>query len=369
MSSLPPNPETQLIPPICIAGPTAVGKSATAIQLAQELDGEIVSFDSMQVYEEIHIGTAKPTPEELDLVPHHLISVIPLTQPFSVSDFVQLARETILDIQKRGKAPILCGGTGLYFRAYFEGLGEAPPSDPQLRAKLEQTPLEQLLEELEQVDPATYHRIDRQNPRRVIRAVEVFRLTGKPYSRQRAKWKSDTQEKLDIQKSSKIPDTQISANAPNFDTQESNPAYSDTDKVSDTQDLSVGRILDTQDWKSTILQILDTRKTTAEQETKSPLIFGLIRPREGLRERIETRVDQMIEAGLVEETQRLLKKYPTWSLTALQAIGYRQIVEHLNGQYDLPTAIQTIKTRTWQFAKRQKTWLRNQMDVIWLNQN
>lgn len=351
------NPETQLIPPICIAGPTAVGKSATAIQLAQELDGEIVSFDSMQVYEEIHIGTAKPTPEELDLVPHHLISVIPLTQPFSVSDFVQLARETILDIQKRGKVPILCGGTGLYFRAYFEGLGEAPPSDPQLRAKLEQTPLEKLLEELEQVDPATYHRIDRQNPRRVIRAVEVFRLTGKPYSRQRAKWKSDTQAKLDIQKSSKIPDTQISRLGEQ-DIQNPRAAHS-----------NIGEVLDTQNWKSSILQILDTRKTTAEQETKAPLIFGLTRTREKLRERIEERVDQMIEAGLVEETQRLLKKYPTWSLTALQAIGYRQIVEHLNGQYDLPTAIQLIKTRTWQFAKRQKTWLRNQMDVIWLNQN
>ncbi len=327
--------------PICIAGPTAVGKSATAIQLAKELDGEIVSFDSMQVYEEIHIGTAKPTPEELNFVPHHLISVIPLTQPFSVSDFVQLAREKVLDIQKRGKAPILCGGTGLYFRAYFEGLGAAPPSDPKLRAKLEKTPLGQLLEELERVDPITYHRIDRQNPRRIIRAVEVFRLTGKPYSQQRAQWKSwksDTQAKLDIQKTG-------------------------------ADHSGAKEVLDTQNWTSSILRILDTQKTEPRQASAQPFIFGLTRSREDLRERIESRVDQMIEAGLVDETQRLLEKYSTWSLTALQAIGYRQIVEHLDGQYDLPTAIQLIKTRTWQFAKRQKTWLRNQMDVIWLNQN
>lgn len=328
------NPETKLFTPICIAGPTAVGKSATAIQLAQELDGEIVSFDSMQVYEEIHIGTAKPSPEELDLVPHHLISVIPLTHPFSVSDFIRLAQEKILDIQKRGKTPILCGGTGLYFRAYFEGLGEAPPSDPELREELEQTPLALLLEELQQIDPVTYNRIDRQNPRRVIRAVEVCRLTGKPFSQQRARWKSDTQTKLDIQ----------------------NPGATHS---------YTGEVLDTRNWKSTILQILDTQ----EKNPETPLIFGLTRSREALRERIEMRVDQMIQDSLVEETQHLLQKYPTWSLTALQAIGYRQIVEHLNGQYDLPTAIQTIKTRTWQFAKRQKTWLRNQMDVIWLNQN
>lgn len=295
---------------LCIAGPTAVGKSATALRLAEELNGEIVSFDSMQVYEGIHIGVAKPSEEELQRVPHHLVGFVPLTQKFSVADFVSAAKKVVQEIQSKNRLPILCGGTGLYFRAFFEGLGEAPPSDPTLRQTLESKPLEELVAELKNLDPLTCETIDLQNPRRIIRALEVCLITGKPFSQQRAAWERER----------------------------------GTENGSDNG--------------------------TANQQTHNPSqpqIFTLIRNREDLRDRIERRVDQMIEAGLVEETRQLMNKYKDgWALTAMQAIGYRQIIQRLKGNTTLEAAIQDIKTRTWQFAKRQKTWFRNQMPTTWI---
>ncbi len=295
---------------LCIAGPTAVGKSATALRLAEELNGEIVSFDSMQVYEGIHIGVAKPSEEELQRVPHHLVGFVPLTQKFSVADFVSAAKKVVQEIQSNNRLPILCGGTGLYFRAFFEGLGEAPPSDPSLRQTLESKPLEELVAELKTVDPVTCENIDLQNPRRVIRALEVCLLTGKPFSQQRAAWERER----------------------------------GAENGSDNG--------------------------TANHQTQNPSqpqIFTLTRNRDDLRERIERRVDQMIEAGLVEETRQLMNKYKDdWALTAMQAIGYRQIIQCLKGTTTLEAAIQDIKTRTWQFAKRQKTWFRNQMPTTWI---
>ena len=182
--------------PIFLAGPTAVGKSAVALALAEQIGGEIISVDSMQVYRGLDIGTAKPSAAERARVPHHLIDVAELTEPFDAAKFVTLAQQAVAEIQSRGRVPIFCGGTGLYFKAFLDGLGEAPPSDEKLRAELEATPLAELLRELEQRDPATFARIDRQNPRRVIRAVEVIRLTGKPFSEQRARvgrecWRAD----------------------------------------------------------------------------------------------------------------------------------------------------------------------------------
>jgi tRNA dimethylallyltransferase len=174
--------------PIFLVGPTASGKSALALALAEKIGGEIISVDSMQVYRGLDIGTAKPNPEERALVPHHLIDVVDLTEPFDAARFVELARRAEADIRARQRVPIFCGGTGLYFKAYLQGLGSAPPSDANLRAELEATPLDQLLHELSQRDPVTFERIDRQNPRRVIRALEVIRLTGKPFSEQRADW-------------------------------------------------------------------------------------------------------------------------------------------------------------------------------------
>jgi tRNA dimethylallyltransferase len=293
---------------LCIAGPTAVGKSATALRLAEELNGEIVSFDSMQVYEGIQIGVAKPSEEELQRVPHHLVGFVPLTQKFSVADFLSAARKVVQEIQSKKRLPILCGGTGLYFRAFFEGLGEAPPSDPTLRQTLESKPLEELVAELKTVDPVTHESIDLQNPRRVVRALEVCLLTGKPFSQQRAEWERGTE--------------------------------------SGTEN--------------------GTTSHQAQNPTQ-PQIFTLTRNRDDLRDRIDRRVDQMIEEGLVEETRRLMNEYQDeWALTAMQAIGYRQIIQHLKGATTLEAAIQDIKTRTWQFAKRQKTWFRNQMPTTWI---
>jgi tRNA dimethylallyltransferase len=176
--------------PVFLAGPTAAGKSAVALALAERIGGEIISVDSMQVYRGMDIGTAKPGPEELRRARHHLIDVAGLEETFDAARFVRLAGAAAAEIQSRGHVPIFCGGTGFYFKAYREGLGEAPPADAALRAALEAQPLAELLAELEKSDPATFQRIDRQNPRRVIRAVEVIRLTGRPFSGQRSAWEN-----------------------------------------------------------------------------------------------------------------------------------------------------------------------------------
>jgi tRNA dimethylallyltransferase len=284
--------------PILLAGPTAVGKSTVALALAERIGGEIVSVDSMQVYRGLDLGTAKPSPAERARVPHHLIDVVELTEPFDAARFVALARRAVAEIQSRGRVPILCGGTGLYFKAFLAGLGESPPADPKLRAELEAAPLAELLRELEERDPATFARIDRQNPRRVIRAVEVIRLTGQPFSSQRAPW-------------------------------------------------------DTVGTRSTVFQT-------------SPLSFGLSRAPGDLRTRIDARVEQMFRRGLVEETKRLLERGLAQNRTALQAIGYRQVVEHLRGQRPLAATIELVKSKTRQFARRQMTWFRRQLQLDWI---
>jgi tRNA dimethylallyltransferase len=281
--------------PLFLAGPTAVGKSALALALAERHGGEIISVDSMQVYRGLDIGTAKPTAAERARVPHHLIDVADLTDAFDAAKFVSLAQQAVLEIQSRGRFPIFCGGTGLYFKAYLEGLGEAPPSDEKLRAELEAAPLAELLRELELRDPITFARIDRQNPRRVIRALEVIRLTGKPFSAQRADW----------------------SHAP--------------------------------------------RPTP-----HAPRFFCLSRPAADLHARINLRVDEMFAAGLVEETRQLLQHGLEENKTAMQAIGYRQVVEHLRGERSLPETIELVKIKTRQYAKRQLTWFRKHANAQWI---
>jgi len=290
-----PDPRPQILSPIFLAGPTAVGKSAVALTLAEKIGGEIISVDSMQVYRGLDIGTAKPSTAERARVPHHLIDVVELTAPFDAAKFVTLARQAVVDIQSRHRVPIFCGGTGLYFKAYLEGLGEAPPSDEKLRAELETTPLAELLRELEQCDPTTFAAIDRNNPRRVIRAVEVLRLTGKPFSEQRADW---------------------------------NPS-----------------------------------------STPHPLssqFFYLHRAVADLHARINSRVDEMVAAGLVEETRGLLSHGLERNPAAMQAIGYRQVVEHLQGERSLPETIELVKIKTRQFAKCQLTWFRKHANAKWI---
>jgi len=278
--------------PIFLAGPTAAGKSAVALELCARLEGEIISVDSMQVYRGMDIGTAKPTAHERQRVRHHLIDIVTLKENFDAAQFIRLAELAAQDIQARGRRPIFCGGTGLYFKAYLEGLGTAPARDANIRAELEATPLERLLEELERRDPAAFRIMDRQNPRRVIRALEVIRLTGKPFSAQRAPWTGG------------------------------------------------GRPV-----------------------TK---IIGLTRPVGELTHRIHQRVEEMFRRGLVAETDVLMEQGLAENQTAMQALGYRQVVEHLRGQRGLAETMELVKIRTRQFAKRQLTWFRRQMNLEWV---
>jgi len=279
--------------PVFLAGPTAAGKSAVALELAERIGGEIISVDSMQVYRGLDIGTAKPSPARQKRVPHHLIDVAGLDESFDAARFVSLANAAAAGIRSRGRVPIFCGGTGLYFKAFLAGLGGAPPSDPKIRAELELTPLETLLTELERRDPATFQKVDRQNPRRVIRALEVIRITGRPFSEQRADW------------------------------QAGRPAVA-------------GHFI------------------------------GLTRPAGELAGRIRRRVDEMFANGLVAETGALLQRGLAKNPTALQALGYRQVVEHLRGERSLAETIELVKIRTRQYAKRQLTWFRRQMKLDWI---
>jgi len=280
--------------PIFIAGPTAVGKSEIALRLAEKIGGEIISVDSMQVYRGLDIGTAKPSPAERARVPHHLIDVCDLSEAFDAAQFIHRAQNAVAEIQSRNQTPIFCGGTGLYFKAYLEGLGEAPATDANVRAELEATSLESLLTELRERDPAAYEKIDRQNPRRVVRAVEVIRLTGKKFSELRAEWN------------------------------------------------------------------MESGKQKAEK------FFCFKRSSEDLHQRINIRVDEMFQRGLVSETEQLLKHGLAENKFAMQAIGYRQVVEHLQGNRDLAETIELVKIRTRQFAKRQLTWFRRHGNCEWV---
>lgn len=293
--------------PIFIAGPTAVGKSAIALELAVRLKGEIISVDSMQVYRGLDIGTAKPTLEERRRIPHHLIDVAELDETFDAAKFCALAQKAVEEIQSRQRIPIFCGGTGFYFKAFLEGIGDAPPANADLRAVLEKMPLEDLLKELKERDPATHEKIDRQNPRRVIRAVEVIRLTGKPFSQQRSNWSSEGR----------------TPQVPN-------------------------------------------QKSEEPASRVPPNCFGFLRTNSDLHSRINRRVDEMFANGLVAETERLLKQGLKKNQTAMQAIGYRQVVEHLRGERSLPETIELVNIRTRQFSKRQLTWFRRQMNLKWI---
>ena len=272
---------------IYLTGATASGKSALAMHLAKRLGGEIISVDSMQVYCGLNIGTAKPSAEEQAEVPHHLIDVAQLSEAFDAAQFVRLAKSASESISSRGRIPIFCGGTGLYFRALMEGLGNSPPSDELLRNELSLLPFESLVAELKIKDPKAAKQIDLKNPRRVLRAVEVIRLTGRPYSEQRIGW-----EKL---------------------------------------------------------------KRAPEN------LFCINREVDVLNQRIHKRVDEMFSLGLIEETQILIKRGLRDNRNACQALGYRQVLDLLDGELSLESVIDKVKIKTRQFAKRQRSWFRNQM--------
>lgn len=280
--------------PVFLAGPTAVGKSEIALLLAEKIGGEIITADSMQVYRGLDIGTAKPSPAERARVPHHLVDICDLHEAFDAAQFIRLAQKAVAEIQARERVPIFCGGTGLYFKAFLEGLGEAPQSDATLRAELEAAPFAALLRELRERDTVAYEKIDKQNPRRVVRAIEVIRLTGKPFSEQRADWAI---------KNSKL---------------------------------------------------------------KIKNYFCFTRASADLHTRINARVNEMFRRGLVAETEQLLKRGLAENKSAMQAIGYRQVVEHLRGERSLTETIELVKIRTRQFAKRQLTWFHRHGNCEWI---
>lgn len=281
-------------PPFLLAGPTAVGKSELALKLAAQLDAEIVSVDSMQVYRGMDIGAAKPSLADRSRVPHHLVDELDLNESFNAARFVLRASQVTAGIQQRGRVPLLCGGTGLYFRAFLHGLDAAPPLELQLRAQLQSVPLAELLQELKTGDPLRFASIDRQNPRRVLRAVEILR----------------------------------------------------------------------QKTTASSASVIESAKPRGYRGRSVFVI--LTRPLHELRERIDARVAWMFAHGLVEETKSLLSAGLKENSTALQALGYRQVVEHLQGVRSLADTVALVQIRTRQFAKRQLTWFRKEAGAEWL---
>ena len=281
--------------PVFIVGPTASGKSAVALELASRLGAEIVSADSMQVYRGMDIGTAKPTAAERRQVPHHLLDICDIHEPFDVKQFIELARPWL-------PRALVVGGTGLYVRALRQGLFTGPGRNPVLRERLEALSAVALFTELQQVDPRAAATIDRHNPRRLIRALEVFYATGQ-----------SIRQLQQVERASR-PFSSASTN---------------------------GR---------------DARST----------IFGLERDRVDLFTRIDRRIDEQIAAGWVDEVRQLLAHGLAQNPIALQAAGYRELAAHLAGELTLPAAVALIKTRTRQLARRQLTWFRREPGLEWI---
>ena len=273
-----------------VAGPTAVGKTATGIELARRLNGEVLALDSMSLYRRMDIGTAKPDRAEQAAAAHHLIDVIEPWEEYTVADYVTLAEQTCRQIIDRGRTPVFVGGTGLYLRSVLRGVFEGPPADWEYRRQLEremdQKGGEWLHGELQRVDPKSAVRLHPADQRRVIRALEVFRQTGRPAS--------------ELQQEQPLPAVE-------------RPQH----------------------------------------------VYWLHPPRDWLYGRIDRRVEIMIECGLRDEVQKLLLHPRGLSRTAQQALGYKEMIDHLEGRCSLAEAVATIQRRTRQFAKRQHTWFRN----------
>ena len=289
-------------PLIILTGPTAVGKTALSIRLAKALDGEIVSADSMQVYRHMDIGSAKITSQEMEGVPHHLIDVLDPWEEFNVAAFQKMALQAMEGIYARGHLPIITGGTGFYIQALLYGVEfEEDPEDSPVRRELydlarrEGESAPQVLHAmLAQVDPESASAIHPNNVKRVIRAIEYFRLTGTPISRHNAAM----------------------------------------------------------------------RKKEADYHF---LYYVLTMDRERLYGRIDKRVDQMLSQGLVEEVSRLRTMGCCRGQTAMQGLGYKEILDYLDGKCSLDEAVYVLKRDTRHFAKRQLTWFKRERDVRWLN--
>lgn len=284
-------------PLLVICGPTAVGKSAAAVALARRIGGEIIAADSRTIYRQMDVGTAKPSPQQRALVPHHLLDVADPDEIVTVAAYRKMALAAIAEVRGRGGVPLLVGGTGLYIRAVVDGFSipQTPP-DWKLRERLEhmeeRTP-GALHARLMKVDPPAAARIHPRNVRRLVRALEVYEHTGRPIS--------SLQRRGD----------------------------------------PVG----------------------------STLQIGLAMDREHLYRRIDARVDEQIAAGLIGEVERLHARGYDRTLPALQGLGYKEIIESLDGTVTLDEAVRRLKRNTRRYAKRQYTWFRRDTRIRWVDVN
>jgi tRNA dimethylallyltransferase len=289
-----------LIPLLVIAGPTATGKTALALALAERLrpawEAEVVSADTRQIYRLMDIATAKPTPTERARLPHHLLDVVWPDETLTLAEYQRLANAAIAEVWARGRLPLLVGGAGLYIRAVVDGLAipEVAPQ-PKLRAELEallaQEGVAALHSRLAALDPVTAARIDARNPRRLIRALEVCLVTGRPFSEQQG----------------------------------------------------------------------------ARPMPYRPLFFGLNMERDALYARADARIDAMLAAGLVAETEALLARGYSWGLPSMSSLGYREIGAYLRGEAPLDEAVMRFKQATHGYIRRQLTWFRRDERIVWLD--
>lgn len=284
---------------IVICGPTASGKTALSIELAKRINGEVVSADSMQIYDEMSIGTAKPDEEEMQGIKHYLIGNVSPTTRYSVSDYKSDAMNAIEEIINKNKMPIVVGGTGLYVNSLIYGIDYPEvKTDLEYREELEKIAkkdgLKHLYEKAMQIDPEAAKNISENDKKRIIRILEIYKETGK------------TKTQLEI----------------------------------------------------------ESRKNGVPYDYR---VFAINMPREILYDRINRRVDIMIERGLIDEVKQLYEKYGEELRTAVQGIGYKEVIDYLNGVYSKEEMVEKIKIETRRYAKRQLTWFRKIQDIIWID--
>ena len=283
---------------IVICGPTASGKTKLSIEIAKKINGEIVSADSMQIYKDMTIGTAKPTPEEMQGIKHYLIDFVLPNQRYSVADYNKDALKAIDEIIKKGKTPIVVGGTGLYVNSLIYGIEYSDIEiDLEYRKKLEEIAnkegIEKLYEMAKQIDPEAIKNISENDKKRICRILEIYHSTGK----------NKTEQEKESRK-----------NGPKY----------------------------------------------------QYLLYGITMDREKLYDRINRRVDIMINDGLIEEVQNVVKKYDEFP-TAMQGLGYKEVVEYLNGITTKEEMIEKIKMETRRYAKRQLTWFKKCENIKWID--
>ena len=281
---------------VVIVGPTASGKTAVSIELAKKINGEIISADSMQIYKYMDIGTAKPTLDEMQGIKHYMVDVVMPDETFNVAKYKSMAESAIEEILKKGKVPIIVGGTGLYINTLVDGIEFADvPCDEEYRNELIEKGYREgamsIYKELEKVDSESAKKIDPNNIRRVARALEIYKVTGK------------TKTQLDIESRKEVK--------------------------------------------------YDYR------------LFGMEWDRETLYNRIDLRVDKMIEAGLIDEVRNVTEKFKI-SNTAVQGLGYKEVIEFLNGNISYEEMIEKLKLETRHYAKRQLTWFRRDKRIKWI---